>query len=93
MTRFSLFLFLFVTEGLHIALSDAVNSGLIRGIKFDASFAPLSYLFYVDDVVIATGWSCQNMDKIIRVLQLFYLASGLKINIHKSNVYGVGVSS
>ena len=32
------------------------------------------------------------MDNIIRVLHVFYLASGLKINIHKSNVYGIGVS-
>nr|GEU82771.1 RNA-directed DNA polymerase, eukaryota, reverse transcriptase zinc-binding domain protein [Tanacetum cinerariifolium] len=37
--------------------------------------------------------SRQEMDNIIRVLQVFYLASGLKINIAKSNVYGIGVSS
>ncbi|GJU34799.1 hypothetical protein Tco_1183153 [Tanacetum coccineum] len=29
---------------------------------------------------------------IIRVLHVFYLASGLKINIHKSNIYGIGVN-
>ncbi|GJZ67405.1 hypothetical protein Tco_0630645 [Tanacetum coccineum] len=33
------------------------------------------------------------MDNIIRILNVFYLASGLKINISKSNLYGVGVSS
>nr|GEX76440.1 reverse transcriptase domain-containing protein [Tanacetum cinerariifolium] len=33
-----------------------------------------------------------DMDNIIRVLQVFYLALDLKINIYKSNVYGVGVS-
>ncbi|GJV74974.1 hypothetical protein Tco_1506558 [Tanacetum coccineum] len=33
------------------------------------------------------------MDNIIRILQVFHLASGLKINIHKSNVYGIGVSA
>lgn len=33
------------------------------------------------------------MDNIIRVMQVFYLASGLKINITKSNVYGIRVSS
>ncbi|GJU40299.1 hypothetical protein Tco_1193256 [Tanacetum coccineum] len=32
------------------------------------------------------------MDNIIRVLHVFYLASGLKINIHKSNIYGIGVN-
>ena len=80
------FLFLFVMEGLHIALSDAVSSGLIRGIKFDVSVVHLSHLFYVDDVVIITEWSTQYMDNIIRVLQVFYLASGLKINIKKSKL-------
>ncbi|GKA94541.1 RNA-directed DNA polymerase, eukaryota, reverse transcriptase zinc-binding domain protein [Tanacetum coccineum] len=42
---------------------------------------------------IKREWSSHDMDNIIRVLQVFYLASGLKINIHKSNVYGIGVSA
>ncbi|GKE31065.1 hypothetical protein Tco_1450387 [Tanacetum coccineum] len=32
------------------------------------------------------------MDNIIRILNIFYLASGLRININKSNLYRVGVS-
>ena len=32
------------------------------------------------------------MDNLIRFLHVFQLASGLKINILKSNVYGIGVS-
>nr|GEU92393.1 retrovirus-related Pol polyprotein from transposon TNT 1-94 [Tanacetum cinerariifolium] len=54
------FLFILVKEGLHNALSTAVSSGLIRGVKF---ISP----------------------------EVFYLASGLKINIQKFNVYGIGV--
>ncbi|GJY85408.1 RNA-directed DNA polymerase, eukaryota [Tanacetum coccineum] len=38
-------------------------------------------------------WNLNAMENIIRILNIFYIASGLKINIHKSNVYGVGVSS
>nr|GEU80764.1 hypothetical protein [Tanacetum cinerariifolium] len=34
-----------------------------------------------------------DMDNIIRLLNVFYLASGLRININKSNVYGIGVSN
>ncbi|GJV04020.1 RNA-directed DNA polymerase, eukaryota, reverse transcriptase zinc-binding domain protein [Tanacetum coccineum] len=37
-------------------------------------------------------WNAKDMDNIIRVLHVFYLASGLKINIHKSNIYGIGVN-
>ncbi|GKA71975.1 arginine--tRNA ligase, chloroplastic/mitochondrial [Tanacetum coccineum] len=36
--------------------------------------------------------NAKDMDNIIRVLHVFYLASGLKINIHKSNIYGIGVN-
>ncbi|GKC12413.1 hypothetical protein Tco_1009195 [Tanacetum coccineum] len=32
-----------------------------------------------------------DLDYIIRVLHVFYLASGLKINIHKSNIFDIGV--
>ncbi|GJW80062.1 hypothetical protein Tco_0144037 [Tanacetum coccineum] len=39
-----------------------------------------------------TNWNAKDIDNIIRVLHVFYLASGLKINIHKSNIYGIGVN-
>ncbi|GKB63874.1 putative RNA-directed DNA polymerase, eukaryota, reverse transcriptase zinc-binding domain protein [Tanacetum coccineum] len=87
------FLFILVMEGLHLALKDAVQSNLIHGTKVGASNFRISHLFYADDVVIVSDWSPRDMGNIIRVLQVFYLASGLKINIHKSNVYGIGVSS
>ncbi|GKF47273.1 hypothetical protein Tco_0137075, partial [Tanacetum coccineum] len=34
-----------------------------------------------------------DIDNIIRILNAFHLDSGLKININKSNLYGVGVPS
>ncbi|GJW09594.1 putative RNA-directed DNA polymerase, eukaryota, reverse transcriptase zinc-binding domain protein [Tanacetum coccineum] len=86
------FLFIIVMEELHMALLEASHSGLFNGIKIGSSNITLSHIFYADDVIITTDWNHQDMDNIIRVLQVFYLASGLKINIHKSNVYGVGVS-
>ncbi|GKF32339.1 hypothetical protein Tco_0102137, partial [Tanacetum coccineum] len=39
-----------------------------------------------------TGWDARDMDNIIRVLHVFYLAFRLKINIYKSNIYGIGVN-
>ncbi|GKB72655.1 hypothetical protein Tco_0934067 [Tanacetum coccineum] len=80
-------------EGLHLALQEAVQSGFIHRSQIGSSEVWVSYLFYADDVVITSNWCMLDMENIIRVLQLFFLASGLKINIHKSNVYGVGVSS
>ncbi|GJS77998.1 putative RNA-directed DNA polymerase, eukaryota, reverse transcriptase zinc-binding domain protein [Tanacetum coccineum] len=85
------FLFILVMEGLHYAMSNAVSSGLIRGIKIGSSDITLSHLFYADDVIITTDWNFGDLDNIIRVLHVFYLASGLKISIHKSNIFGIGV--
>ncbi|GKE30029.1 hypothetical protein Tco_1445413, partial [Tanacetum coccineum] len=48
---------------------------------------------YADDVVITSEWNSGDLDNIIRVLHAFHLASCLKINIHKSNIYGIGVSN
>ncbi|GJV81161.1 putative RNA-directed DNA polymerase, eukaryota, reverse transcriptase zinc-binding domain protein [Tanacetum coccineum] len=50
------FLFILVMEGLHCALSNAINSGLIRGINLGSPDITISHLFYVDDVVITTEW-------------------------------------
>ncbi|GJV11386.1 RNA-directed DNA polymerase, eukaryota, reverse transcriptase zinc-binding domain protein [Tanacetum coccineum] len=84
--------FTLIPMGLHNALSIAVSSCLIRGVKFASPKVTISHLFYADDVIITTEWNANDLDNIIRVLQVFCLASGLKINIHKSNVYGIGVS-
>nr|GFB67102.1 hypothetical protein [Tanacetum cinerariifolium] len=80
-------------EGLQCAMSNAVNSGLIYEIKLDSSGIVLSHLFYADDVIITTDWNPHDIDNIIRVLHVFHLASGHKINIHKSNIFGIGVSN
>ncbi|GKB67159.1 RNA-directed DNA polymerase, eukaryota [Tanacetum coccineum] len=41
---------------------------------------------------IAVFYWIRDLENIIRVLHVFYLASGLKINIHKSYIYGIGVN-
>ncbi|GKB62258.1 RNA-directed DNA polymerase, eukaryota, reverse transcriptase zinc-binding domain protein [Tanacetum coccineum] len=85
------FLFILVMEGLHNALSIIVSSVLIRGVTFGSPEVTISHLFYGDDVIITTEWNANDLDNILRVLQVFYLALGLKINIQKSNVNGIGV--
>ncbi|GKA05339.1 putative RNA-directed DNA polymerase, eukaryota, reverse transcriptase zinc-binding domain protein [Tanacetum coccineum] len=79
-------------EGLHVAISDSVRNGLIRGIQVGSSDVNLSHLFFADDVIIMSEWINHDVENIIRIFKVFFLASGLKINIHKSNIYGVGVS-
>ncbi|GKF66383.1 hypothetical protein Tco_0192900, partial [Tanacetum coccineum] len=80
-------------EGLHVALSNSVLNGRIRGINIGSSDINLSHLFFNDDVVITKDSSNRDLENIIRIFKVFYLASRLKINIHKSSIYGIGVSS
>ncbi|GJV42591.1 RNA-directed DNA polymerase, eukaryota [Tanacetum coccineum] len=83
-------LFILVMESLHISVSRAVNDGVFKGLQIQGS-APLSHLFYADDAVFIGEWSDDNLENLIRILNCFHLASGLKINVHKSQVLGVGV--
>ncbi|GJX53578.1 RNA-directed DNA polymerase, eukaryota, reverse transcriptase zinc-binding domain protein [Tanacetum coccineum] len=57
------------TDGLQNALSTAVSSGLIRGIKFSSPELTISHLFYVDEVIITTECNANDLDNIIHVLQ------------------------
>ncbi|GJZ29853.1 zf-CCHC domain-containing protein [Tanacetum coccineum] len=79
-------------KGLHNAFAEAVGNGLISGININNSTINISHLFFADDVIITTDWNARDLENIIRVLHVFNLASGLKINIHISNIYGIGVN-
>ncbi|GKE97706.1 RNA-directed DNA polymerase, eukaryota [Tanacetum coccineum] len=62
-----------------------------KGIRIDESLT-LSHLFYADDVVFIGKWDKANVITIVNMLKCFYLASGLKINIQKSKIMGIGTS-
>nr|GEZ15977.1 RNA-directed DNA polymerase, eukaryota [Tanacetum cinerariifolium] len=86
----ALFLFILVMETLHLSFCRVVEAGMFEGIRLGTSLT-LSHLFYADDALTLVEWTRDNLHCIIYVLQCFYLASGLQINIHKSQLLGVGV--
>nr|GFA33540.1 RNA-directed DNA polymerase, eukaryota [Tanacetum cinerariifolium] len=65
---------------------------LFNWIKLDSSLQ-IPHLFYADDAIFMGQWSQCNIDTIIRVLDVFYRASGLRINMNKSNLMGIFVDS
>ncbi|GJY26693.1 RNA-directed DNA polymerase, eukaryota [Tanacetum coccineum] len=86
----SLFLFILIMESLHISFQRVVDAGLFTGIKIN-SMVNLSHLFYADDAIFLGQWSELNIDSLVRVLDCFFRASGLRINMCKSKIMGVNV--
>ncbi|GKB10494.1 RNA-directed DNA polymerase, eukaryota [Tanacetum coccineum] len=85
-------LFLLVMKSLHLSVQRVVDAGLFRGITICPSLQ-LSHLFYVDDAVFMGQWSESNINVIIKVLDCFYRASGLRINMNKSKLMGLSVDN
>ncbi|MFS7930782.1 putative RNA-directed DNA polymerase [Helianthus anomalus] len=85
------FLFVIVMEALTCVMNKATSIGLFNGIKVAADGPLLSHLSYADDVMFIGEWSTSNINNLRRILRCFYLASGLKVNLAKCSIYGIGV--
>nr|GEW31071.1 RNA-directed DNA polymerase, eukaryota [Tanacetum cinerariifolium] len=85
------FLFILVMESLHISFNNILNARLFKGIRIDDSLT-LSHLFYADDAIFIGKWDKANVITIANMLKCFFLASGLKINILKSKIMGIGTT-
>nr|GEZ47989.1 hypothetical protein [Tanacetum cinerariifolium] len=77
---------------LHVFTSKAEEIGLFIGASIGHDNMKLSHLMYADDVIFLGEWSWLNAHHLMCMLRCFFLISGLKVNVHKSNVLGVGVS-
>ncbi|GJV06109.1 RNA-directed DNA polymerase, eukaryota [Tanacetum coccineum] len=84
------FLFILIMGSLHLFFNNVMKAGLYNGIYIDDSLS-LSHLFYADDVIFVGKWNLSNLSTIVNVLNLFYLATSLKINLHKSKLMGIGI--
>nr|KAJ0212439.1 hypothetical protein LSAT_V11C400171510 [Lactuca sativa] len=78
--------------GLHIAIEDAIDSGNFRGVKIKEANLEISHLFYADDALFLGKWEEGNIRNLITIIRCFYMVSGLKINLFKSSLLGVGVN-
>ncbi|GJR00181.1 hypothetical protein Tco_0523165 [Tanacetum coccineum] len=76
----------------------ANHSNDIITVRFETASGPTGRMFSAASAAtIVTcrsfDWNACDLENIICVLHVFYLASGLRINIRKSNIYGNGVSA
>ncbi|GKE17429.1 RNA-directed DNA polymerase, eukaryota, reverse transcriptase zinc-binding domain protein [Tanacetum coccineum] len=84
------FLFILVMESLHLSFQRVVDAGLFTGLFLSKSLK-LSHMFYADDAIFVGQWSDANINTLVRVLDCFHRASGLKINMSKSKIMGIHV--
>jgi hypothetical protein len=87
------FLFLLVAEGLGGLMKRAVELQRFKGFSFGGSELVISHLQYADDTLLIGEASSENLWAIKAILRAFELASGLRVNFHKSCLLGVNVSN
>ncbi|KAK3217730.1 hypothetical protein Dsin_011700 [Dipteronia sinensis] len=80
------FLFNLVTEGLNCLFKRAYELNMIKGITFCEDAVHISHLQFADDTILFLEPREEFMSNAKRILRCFELASGLKINFHKSCV-------
>ncbi|KAM0029767.1 putative RNA-directed DNA polymerase [Helianthus debilis subsp. tardiflorus] len=85
------FLFVLAMEALTGIMKQACNIGIFKGLGLSPNGVPISHFLYADDVIFVGEWSFNNLINLKRLLRCFYLSSGLKVNLKKSSLYGVGL--
>ncbi|KAJ9564272.1 hypothetical protein OSB04_000238 [Centaurea solstitialis] len=87
----STFPFLIVMENLNILMEEAIGKNLYEGLLIGHNMVSVSHLQYADDAIFFGKWSKGNLKNLLKILECFRLVSGLKINLRKSKLFGVGI--
>lgn len=82
-----------MVEGEKTMMVQATKNNIFQGITLPNNGPCLSHVVYADDGIFLGEWSISNIQNLKRILRVFYLASSLKINLSKSNLYCVCVHS
>nr|GEX48002.1 reverse transcriptase domain, reverse transcriptase zinc-binding domain protein [Tanacetum cinerariifolium] len=72
-------------------MERACNKGIYQGISLMQDGDNLSLLQHADDALLFGKWSRSNANTLILILKCFEEASGLKVNLAKSKIFGIGV--
>ncbi|GJZ21204.1 RNA-directed DNA polymerase, eukaryota, reverse transcriptase zinc-binding domain protein [Tanacetum coccineum] len=80
-------------EALHIAMMEAREKGVFKGVEVGKNKVVISHLQCTDDALLVGEWSDLNITNLIRILRCFQVSSGLKVNLNKSRLLGVGVKN
>ncbi|KAJ9565161.1 hypothetical protein OSB04_001127 [Centaurea solstitialis] len=80
-----------VAENLYLLLEEAKDKGLFEGLLIGNDGIKISHLQFADDAIFFGKWSPRNLRNLIKILDCFRAISGLRINMRKSKIFGLGV--
>nr|GEV49010.1 putative RNA-directed DNA polymerase, eukaryota, reverse transcriptase zinc-binding domain protein [Tanacetum cinerariifolium] len=86
------FLFILAMEGLHVLSRKAESLGLFKGVSNGYEGMQISHLLFADDVIFLGELSRVSAINLLSMLNCFYLISGLKINVNKCSLLGIGIA-
>lgn len=86
------FLFILVTEVLHLLLEKAGALGFIEGIQGVIPGQMISHLQFADDTILFLKVEEKVVENMKFILRCFEIFSGLSINFKKSCIVGFGVN-
>lgn len=72
---------------------EAQAKGIFKGFKVGSENVEISHLQFADDALFLGEWSAGNAENFLHLLRCFGDASGLIINLAKSKLSGIVVSS
>nr|GEY03038.1 putative RNA-directed DNA polymerase, eukaryota, reverse transcriptase zinc-binding domain protein [Tanacetum cinerariifolium] len=85
-------LLLIVAEALQVMIIEACNKGIFKGLSLGDDGSNISLLQFANDALFFSEWSKSNVRHLILILDCFHGILGLKINLDKSILFGIGVS-
>lgn len=85
------FLFLLVTEGFNGLMKNAVRRNLFKGFEIKNGGLVIYHLQYAGDPLCIGEPTVDNLWTLKAMLRKFEMASGLKVNYHKSSLIGINV--
>ncbi|KAK3220870.1 hypothetical protein Dsin_014840 [Dipteronia sinensis] len=85
------FMFNVAVEGLSALLRKEVNLDMMKGVVFGVDVVHITHLQFAYDTILFLQPKVEYVINARRILRCFELASGLRINFHKSCMVEVGI--
>lgn len=84
-------LFLLVAEGLSHLIRSAKREGAVKGLEVAVNMF-ITHLLFVDDILLFTNGSLNEIKELKNILDLFMKATGMQINYRKSQLITEGLN-